>query len=69
MFIGNIEHDKSTVLLHKSIGKYLETHGIPLLGFKGDKYVFKNTPLLKTKLNTLPFGLKVKLMMTGGDKS
>jgi hypothetical protein len=67
MFITNLEPNKSTVSLDRCIGEYLETHGIPLLGFDGNKYVFRDTELLRSKLKTLPLGLKIKLMLKGGD--
>jgi len=67
MFITNIEPNKSTVSLDRYIGEYLETHGVPLLGFDGNKYVFSDTELLRLKLKTLPLGLKIKLMLKGGD--
>jgi hypothetical protein len=66
MFITNIEPNKSTVSLDGSIGKYLETHGVPLLGFDGNKYVFSDTELLRIKIKGLPIGLKLKLMLRGG---
>jgi len=67
MFITNIKGNESTVSLDRHIGEYLETHGVPLLGFDGNKYVFSDTELLRLKLKTLPLGLKIKLILKGGD--
>jgi hypothetical protein len=68
MFISNIEPNESTVLLDADIGVYLETHGVPLLGFSGDKHIFRDTALLRSKLKTLPIMLRFKLIMKGGAK-
>jgi pseudouridine-5'-phosphate glycosidase len=68
MFITNIKGNESTVLLDREIGEYLETHGVPLLGFDGNKYVFSDTELLKSKLKTLPAILKIKFMLKGGGR-
>lgn len=66
MFIDNIGHDKSTVSLDRITGEYLETHGVPLLGFNLNKYVFADTELLRAKLKTLPLGLRIRLRLLKG---
>jgi hypothetical protein len=50
MFIANAESIKRTVLLDKEVGEYLVTHGIPLLSYQDDKYVFAKTTKLAKAL-------------------
>ncbi len=50
MFIANAESIKRTVLLDKEVGEYLVTHGIPLLSYQDDKYVFAKTAKLAKAL-------------------
>ena len=58
MMISNFQCIDNTISLHYSVGKYLETHGIPVLGRKNDVYVFSDTDELRQALLKLPFYLK-----------
>ena len=65
MFVANAPH-KNTILLDAKVGEYLTTHGIPLLSFEGDKYVFTKTVELETALKKLPRKFKNIIKKGGG---
>ena len=66
MFIANADSVKSTILLDSKVGEYLTTHGIPLLSFEGDKYVFAKTDMLEKALEKLPRKFKNIIKKGGG---
>lgn len=57
--ISNFQYIDNTITLHHSVGKYLETHGAPVLGKQNNVFVFANTKELQEMLLKLPFYLKV----------
>jgi hypothetical protein len=58
MMISNFECISNIRSFLSPIGKYLETHGFPVLGMKGNLYIFSNTKELQEALLNLPFYLK-----------
>lgn len=58
MMISNFQYIDNTISLHYSVGKYLETHGIPVLSKQNNVFIFANTKELQEALLKLPFYLK-----------
>jgi len=61
MFISNLFGIDNTCSFGEEISLYLATHGCPILSFTEDKFVFRNTKLLKKVLKEMPNELKIKL--------
>ena len=65
MYIANSNSLKrGTYVCGKTIGKYLEKKGIPLLSMQNDKMVFARTIKLQKAIDEMP--LYLKILLKGG---
>jgi len=58
MYISNVENIANTISFSIPVGKYLETHGFPVINKKNNRFIFSNTEALKKMVLKLPFYLK-----------
>ena len=60
--INNIEVIENKIYHNFSIGNYLITHGIPILGIDEEGYYFAPTQLYKDAIENAPMWVKFLLM-------